>query len=418
MQGRERAIDVWTAVEAVVRSAVTTGDVPGIVATVGTASGTCLEVAFGERGLEQGLSMESQTVCWMASMTKPLVGAAAMQLVEQGRLKLDAPAAAVIASLGQVQILGGWDAHGQPVLRATPTPVTLRHLLTHTSGFAYDTWNADIARLARLTGLPRAASGQLKALDVPLVFEPGTRWEYGIGIDWVGRMIETVTGMRLGEYLRENLFAPLGMDATAFRIAPDMRARLARVHARDANQALSVVDFEIAQDPEFEPGGSGLYSTAPDYLRFLRMLLNNGAIDGVRVLKPETVELMSQNHIGALQVGPLKSHNTSLSGDVEFFPGLPKTWGLTFMRTEGDAPTGRSAASLAWAGLANTYMWLDPKEGVAAVYLTQVLPFLDGKTFGHYLDFETAVYTALRGGGALSHAGQLDSEPGLHSDGL
>lgn len=377
------------------RRAADAGDVPGVVAAVTTRDATAFEAAFGRRALGEAAAMSFDTVCWLASMTKPLVGSAAMQLVEQGRLELDAPAASVIPELSTFQVIDGWDAGGEPRLRPPKRAITLRHLLTHTSGFVYDSWNPDMARYARLRNLPRAGSGQNIALRIPLAFDPGERWEYGIGIDWAGKMIEAASGMRLGAYLKQNLFEPLGMHSTAFRITPEMRVRKATVHNRAEDGTLVPGPFEVPQDPEFEPGGGGLYSCAGDYLRFMRMILNRGSGNGNQVLQPQTVELMSRNAMGDSRVAMLKSYNPALSWDAEFFPGLPKTWGLSFMINEQTAPTGRSAGSLAWAGLSNCYFWIDPKQGIAGVYLTQVLPFVDVKSFPLFLEFETAVYRSL-----------------------
>ena len=381
--------------DALLRKAVEAGDVPGVVAAVTTADDTVYQGAFGKRVLGEAAAMDFDTVCWLASMTKPLVGTAAMQLVEQGKLDLDAPAAKLIPELGSFQVMDGWSSGGEPRLRAPKRAMTLRHLLTHTSGFVYDTWNADMARLARLRSIPRAGSGQNIALRIPLAFDPGDRWEYGIGIDWAGKMVEAASGMRLGAYLKQNLFDPLGMHSTAFKITPDMRARLAKVHNRGEDGRLTPGNFEVPQDPEFEPGGGGLYSCASDYLRFMRMILNGGSGNGNRVLKTETVNLMSQNAMGGLRVAMLKSQNPLLSRDAEFFPGVPKTWGLTFMINEEKAPTGRSAGSLSWAGLGNCYFWIDPRKEIAGVYLTQILPFIDLKAFPLFLGFEAAVYRSL-----------------------
>jgi methyl acetate hydrolase len=378
--------------DTLLRSAVDAGEVPGVVAAITTSKDTTYEAAFGRRALGGAAAMDFDTVCWLASMTKPLVGAGAMQLVEQGRLELDAPAAQVLPELAGVQVMDGWEANGELRLRPPRRAMTLRHLLTHTSGFVYDVWNEDMARLQRLRNLPRAGSGQNIALRIPLAFDPGERWEYGIGIDWAGKMIEAVSGMRLGEYLRKNLFEPLGMHSTAFRITPDMRARKATVHNRAEDGSLVPGTFEVPQDPEFEPGGGGLYSCAGDYLRFMRMILNRGEGNGNRVLQPQTVDLMSRNAMGDCRVSLLKSYNPALSRDAEFFPGLPKTWGLTFMINEAAAPTGRSAGSLSWAGLSNCYFWIDPKKQIAGVYLTQILPFVDLKSYPLFLGFETAAY--------------------------
>jgi CubicO group peptidase (beta-lactamase class C family) len=381
--------------DALLRAAVGAGDVPGVVAALTTPAETIYESAHGLRVQGLAEAVRPDTVMWIASMTKPIVAAAAMQLVEQGRIGLDAPAAKIIPELGQVRVLEGWEADGRPRTRAAKGAITLRQLLTHTAGFTYDVWNADMARYLRTMNLPRAGSGQDIALRLPLSFDPGERWEYGINIDWAGKMVEAVSGMRLGAYLERNLTGPLGMSSTAFKITPAMRSRIARVHQRGDDGGLAATAFEIPQDPEFEPGGGGLYSSAQDYQRFLRMVLNRGTENGNRVLRRETVELMSRNAMGALRVAMLPSQNPLLSCDAEFFPGVPKTWGLSFMINETIAPTGRSAGSLSWAGLANTYFWIDPAKGIGGVLMTQVLPFVDPRALALFTAFEKSAYAAL-----------------------
>ncbi len=363
---------------------------PGVVAALTTRDATVYEASFGSRVLGQGPAMTPDTVMWIASMTKPVTGVAAMQLVEQGRLSLDEPAAKVLPELGRVKVLEGWDGD-TPRLREPRGAITLRNLLTHTSGYAYDIWNPDMDKYLNVMGLPRAGSGRHIALTTPLASDPGTRWEYGIGIDWAGKMVEAASGRRLGAYMQEHIFGPLGMHSTAYRITPSMRERLAKVHQREAGGGLAVTPFETNQDPEFEPGGGGLYSTAGDYLRFMRMILGRGA----GLLRPETVELMSRNSIGDLRVVKLPAVRAALSCDAEFFEGVPKTWGLTFMINEADAPTGRPAGSLAWAGLGNTYFWIDPKNGIGGVHMAQVLPFVDSKALAGFYAFEKVVYDCL-----------------------
>jgi CubicO group peptidase (beta-lactamase class C family) len=292
-------------------------------------------------------------------------------------------------------VLEGFDADGAPRLRPARRPVTLRHLITHTAGFSYDIWNADIGRHMERHGLPGVITCRRAALDTPLVADPGERWEYGIGIDWTGLAVEAVTGQRLEEALRERVLGPLGMGDTAFRIGEAQRARLASMHARGPDGQLSAIPFEVPQDPEFHMGGGGLYGTAPDYLRFCRMVLNGGTLDGARILSPETVAEMGRNQIGALAVGKLVTALPNSSNDAEFFPGMAKRWSLGFMVNEEDAPAGgRSAGSLAWAGLANTYYWIDPKRDLAGVIVTQILPFADPKALGLLDAFERAVYAA------------------------
>ena len=382
-------------VDGILESAVSRGDVPGVAAAATTADGTVYEGGFGERAVGGGVMMSPDTVGWIASMTKAITGVAAMQLVEQGRLELDGPASAVIPYLGEVGVLEGFDDDGQPKTRPPKQPVTLRHLLTHTSGFAYEVWNEDILTYQAAKGVPQFTTCENAGLTTPLVSDPGERWDYGIGIDWAGKMVEAVSGQPLGQYMKENLFDPLGMGDTAFRITPAMHERIATVHVRDEGGGWIPMEFTIEQDPEFETGGVGLYSTVDDYLRFIRMILNKGAVNGHQVLRPETVEAMSANSIGNSCVVKLSSAMPPYSNDAEFFPGLEKTWGLTFMINNEPAPTGRAAGSLGWAGLANSYFWIDPATGIGGAYLTQILPFADEKSLPLYLDFETAVYRSL-----------------------
>ncbi|HKX09420.1 MAG TPA: serine hydrolase domain-containing protein, partial [Stellaceae bacterium] len=266
--------------------------------------------------------------------------------------------------------------------------------LTHTAGFGYEVWDADLIRYVKASGTPSTATAKLASLRLPLVFDPGDRWEYGINLDWVGKMVEAVSGQKLGTYLSENVRGPLGMRDTAFRITPAMRRRLAKIHQRGEDGKLSPTDIELPQEPEFEMGGGGLHGTAPDYLRFVRMILNRGRAGDAQVLRPETVDLMSRNAMGDARVTLLRTAAPALSNDAEFFPGMAKSWGLSFMINNEAAPTGRSAGSLAWAGLANTYYWIDPVRGVGGVYATQVLPFADRKAVSLFFEFEKAIYRA------------------------
>ena len=382
--------------DSLLRDAVRKGDVPGVVAMATDRDDAIYGGAFGVRALGGSADMTLDTVVWIASMTKAITGAAAMQLVEQGKLELDSPASRVIPALGKVEVLEGFDDKGQPKLRPPKRPITLRHLLTHTAGFAYEIWSDAIQRHQQAKGIPGITTCENAALGTPLLFDPGERWEYGINIDWAGKMVETVSGQKLGEYLEDHLFEPLGMDSTAFKITPEMRRHLAKIHQRGDDGKLQPLDLELPQEPEFEMGGGGLYGTAGDYLKFVRMILNRGeSDDGEQVLKPETVDLMSKNAMGENRVGLLKTAIPPLSHDAEFFPGMSKSWGLSFMINNETAPTGRPPGSLAWAGLANTYYWIDPKNGVGGVYLSQILPFADHKSLPLFFDFEKAVYQSL-----------------------
>jgi CubicO group peptidase (beta-lactamase class C family) len=378
--------------EAAFTKAVESKAMPGIVVTAATDKGVLYERAFGRRDLSREQPMTIDTVVWIASMTKAVTGAAAMQLVEQGALSLDQPASAVVPELASAKVIEGFDAAGKPSLRPPKRPITLRHLLTHTAGFSYEIWSATIAQYQTATGTPGITTCTNAALTTPLLFDPGDRWDYGINIDWAGKMVEAASGQTLDRYLHEHIFRPLGMKDTSFKLSAEQRARLAKIHQRDESGALTPVDLEIPQDPEFHMGGGGLYGTAGDYLRFARMLMQGGTLDGARVLKPETIALMAQNHIGPLEVGPLKTAIPSLSKDVELFPGMSKKWGLSFLINTEDVAGGRSSGSLAWAGLANTYYWVDIKRQVCGVFASQVLPFYDDVAIDLLGQFETAVY--------------------------
>ena len=380
-------------IDGVLSEAVSGGAVPGVVAGVTNADAELYLGGFGERVLGAGDEMTPDTVGWIASMTKAITGAAAMQLVEQGRLDLDAPASEVVPQLADAAVLEGFGDDGKPRTRPPRRAITLRHLLTHTSGFSYEIWSDAIVRYQEATGTPGIITCENAALTTPLLFDPGDGWDYGINIDWAGKMVETVSGRTLGQYLREHFFEPLGMNDTAFRITDSMRARLAKIHQRGEDGSLDPqMELEIPQEPEFEMGGGGLYGTVGDYLRFIRMILNRGQANGERVLLPETVDMMSRNQMGEIRVGELKTAIPPLSNDAEFFPGMPKSWGLSFMINDEEAPTGRSAGSLGWAGLANSFFWIDPAKGIGGAYLTQVLPFIDEKAFPLYIAFESAAY--------------------------
>ena len=387
--------DLKQSADEVLEGGVDAGDVPGVIAMATTPGGTIYEGAFGKRALDQDTAMSLDTVVWIASMTKALTGAAAMQQVEQGKLSLDTPAAKIYPPLDEIRVLTGWDSNGKPITRKPKRPITLRHLLTHTAGFAYELWNTDIQQYQKVMDLPGIGACKNDSLKMPLMFDPGDRWEYGINIDFAGKMVETVSGQRLGEYFQENLFGPLGMDSTGFKITPDMRARLAKVHQRSPEGVLAPIEFEMTQEPEFEMGGGGIYSTAGDYLEFVRMMLNRGKGNGNQILNPETVALMSRNAMGNNRVTMLKTAIPPLTNDAEFFPGMVKSWGLSFMINDHEAPTGRSRGSLAWAGLANTYYWIDQRQGVAGVYMTQVLPFADAKALLLFYAFEKSVYQSM-----------------------
>jgi len=392
--------DALAGIDQAFRKAADAKEIPGVVAVAATGDGILYEGAFGKRDLVKGPDMTPDSVFWIASMTKALTATAAMQLVEQGKLQLDEPISKVLPDLAAPQVLEGFDDNGQPKLRPAKRPITLRQLLTHTAGFTYDFWDADTARYVKVANLPGVITCKNAALTTPLAFDPGDRWEYGINIDFVGKAVEAVSGQNLAVYLREHLFQPLGMKDTGFVIGPDQQARLVTVHARKPDGGLDPIEFGIPQEPEFFMGGGGLYGTGRDYLAFLQMLMHGGEFNGARILRPETVAQMSTNNIGDVNISRvvLKTTAPTATPDVDMgqlFPGQDIKWGLSFLINPQQGPAGRSGGSLSWAGLANTYFWVDPSKRVAGVILTQILPFVDPAVMKLYAQFESGVYKAI-----------------------
>jgi methyl acetate hydrolase len=373
-------------------------EIPGVVAMAATGKEVIYQGAYGKRDLSKDDAMTVDSVFWIASMTKAITSAAGMQLVEQGKLSLDAPIGKLLPDLAAPQVLEGFDAKGEPKLRPAKKPITLRHLMTHTAGFAYDMWNGDMVKYLEKTGTPGVISCTNAALKTPIVNEPGTRWEYGTNIDFVGKAVEAASGQKLDAYLRDHLFAPLGMADTGFKIGEAQRKRLVGMHQRNEDGSLATIPFELEQNPEFHMGGGGLYGTAGDYIKFTQMILNKGRGNGNQVLKAETVATMGQNHIGELNMTKMTSAVAFATNDVDLYPDMAKKWGLSFLINTAKTPEGRSPGSLAWAGLANTYYWIDPSRDIAGVILMQVLPFADNKCLETFAGFERGVYAGLDAG--------------------
>ncbi|MCP4616386.1 MAG: beta-lactamase family protein [Bradyrhizobium sp.] len=372
-------------------------EIPGIVAMAANGSETIYQGVFGKRDLGKNDAMTADSVFWIASMTKAITTAAGMQLVEQHKLSLDEPIGKLLPDLASPQVLEGFDAGGNPKLRPAKNPITLRQLMTHTAGFAYDMWNGDMVKYLEKTGTPGIITCQNAALKTPLMSDPGTRWEYGTNIDFVGKAVEAVSGKKLDAYLRDNIFTPLGMNDTGFKLGESQRKRLVGMHARTP-EGLAPIPFELEQNPEFHMGGGGLYGTAADYIKFTQMILNKDKGGGHQLLKPETVALMGQNNIGAIEVGKMPTALPAYTNDVDLFPGMVKKWGLSFLINTAKTPEGRSPNSLFWAGLANTYFWIDPARNVSGVILMQLLPFADKLSLEAFAGFERGIYAGIGAG--------------------
>ena len=381
-------------IDSMLRAATRAAEVPGVVALAATDDGIVYEGIFGQRRLHEAPAMTRDTVFRIASMVKLITSVAALQLVEQEKLSLDAPVPDIDPALGSPQVLDGFDARGIPQLRPPQRPISLRHLLTHTSGLSYRLWDAKAARYAKSLDL-LAPEERSRAPRTPLMFDPGERWQYGPSIDWVGRIVESISGEPLDAYFRKHILDPLGMNDTVVVISPQQRLREASVHRRGPNGSIAPQPLERQSEHPSFSGGGGIYSTGPDYLTLIRMLLHGGALDRVHILRPDTVALMGRNQIGKIEAGVLKTTTPALSNDVDFFPGISLKWGLGHMLNMQPIPDGRSAGSMTWGGLLNTYYWIDPGRRIAAVFMTQVLPFADKRALRIYRQFERDVYAAL-----------------------
>ncbi|WP_347958136.1 serine hydrolase domain-containing protein [Gordonia aichiensis] len=392
--GRLDAAAFKQSADATLDSAVA-GDqgVPGVVAMVTDRDSTVYSNAAGRRN-SNGDAITTDDVFALFSTTKAITATAALQLVEENRLDLDRPAGDYVPELNELQVLERIGSSG-PVLRPPRSQVTTRQLLTHTAGFGYDFFDDNYRELADSYGQPSVITATKEALTTPLLFDPGQRWQYGSNIDWVGQVIERITGQRLGEVFATRIFEPLGIEAMSFELNDNHRNRLAQMHARNADGSLTPMDFELPSPPDVHMGGHGLYGTVSDYMKFIRMWLNDGLGEHGRVLKPETVQNAVQNHTGPLPVTALPGVIPELSNDAEFFPGVSKSWSLPFMLNNEEAPTGRPAGGLGWAGLANLFYWIDRENGYGGFWATQILPFGDATSFGRYLDFESAFYQSL-----------------------
>ena len=371
-----------------ITTALRQAEIPGAVALAVDREHTLFETAAGVSDLATQSPMTTDAIFWIASMTKAIVSVAALQLVERGRLHLDAPIATTLPVLAAPQVLDGIAPDGTPRLRPARTTMTLRHLLNHTAGYGYYFWNPDLAR----PGLPRIPASFDELARTPLLFDPGTRWTYGINTDILGLVVEAASGQTLDAYLRAHVLGPLGMRDTGFLLTPEQRTRLARMHRRGPDGTLRPIDWPVGDGQGFLGGGGGLCGTARDFARFLRLLLNRGTLDGARLLRPETVAEMGRNQIGELRVHTLVSAAPKLSNDANLFPGMEQKWGLGFLLNTEPGPNGRSAYSLAWAGLGNCYYWIDPARGLAGCLLTQILPFADPPALELFGVVERAVY--------------------------
>jgi methyl acetate hydrolase len=369
-----------SAIQALLDGAVKKGAMHGVAAVVVDRNGVLAHHAAG--------AARADTMFRNASMTKAVATTAALQLVEQGRLELDATVESILPAFGEIQLLDGFDADDKPRLRAPKSKPTIRQLMTHSSGLGYFFLSPDLLRWHGATGEPVVLSGLKRSLSAPMIHEPGTAWEYGVNTDWLGLVVEKLSGQSLGGYLQQHVYAPLGMHDTTFTPTAEQRARLLPVKQRQADGNLIPSPHDLPATSQWDAGGHGSYGTIQDYGRFVQAWL----ADGGPILKPATVNLALQNHLGSITLPPvIKSTMPELSNDVPGLP-VPQSWGLGFHLTLADLPGMRSAGTADWAGLFNSYYWIDRTRGVGGVFMTQLLPFFDMPVVETLMGFEMAVY--------------------------
>lgn len=373
----------------VLDKAVANGDAPFLVAMTADAESVTWTGVSGDAA--PGRAAAPDTVYRIFSMTKAVGSTAAMMLIDRGLIGMDDPVDKYLPQAADLKVIDGFDADGAR-LRAPASMPTIRQLATHTSGLVYEFTSADVGRYLEENEHPSILSGLKASIQYPLAFDPGERWQYGIGIDWLGLVVEAVDGRTIDVFLKEELFDPLGMTDTSCKLEDHMAPRLSKSMARGEDGQL--VDFDMAPppDPEFYGMGHALYSTPADYLTFTRLFLNRGQMNGHRILSADGVDRMLANSIGDLHVGKFESLAPALLASFEFFPEIPKTHSFGFLRNEEDVPGMRHAGSQGWAGVLNSHYWFDPKANLAAVIMTQALPFADPRFLQTYMAFEKAVY--------------------------
>ena len=369
-------------------SAIAAANLPGAVCQIVDRDGWRYSRAFGHADDLAGTPMGEDTVFQIASMTKAITSVAAMQLVEQGRLSLDADIGAVLPALADPQVLTGFGTDGQPQLRPANGPITLRHLLTHTAGLGYFFIHPQVLQYYSAVGMPEP--GSLASIKMPLMFDPGESWEYSVATDWVGQAVEAVTGQTLGEYLAQHVTGPLGMTQTAFR--GEVPEGAAKVHVRTPAGGW-LINPAVLGGGEFEMGGGGLSSTAGDYARFVRMLLRGGELDGTRILAADTLAEMCRDQVAPLRAGAMGSAMPEFAAPYDTFPDQHTGWGLGFLINPEPGPNGRSPGSLAWAGIFNSYYWFDPAKGVGGVFMSQIAPFGDPGALAAFGALEAMAYS-------------------------
>lgn len=385
--------------DALLGGLVDSGVLPHVTALAVNRNGETYRFSRNAAAATAPAPLTPDSVIWLASMTKLVIAVAALQLVDSGELDLDAPLTDILPDAPRALVLTGFDGDGNAVTRPARAAVTLRRLLSHTAGYAYSVWTPDLARYQERYDIPDIFECREISLGLPLMFDPGTDWSYGMGLDFVGKAIERASGLDLESYLRTRVFGPLGMNRTGFVLDDAKRASRAGMRARLPDGGFTDLDFEVNQEPEFFLCGAGLYGPPAEYLRLLRALLNLGTLDGVRLLRAETVLAARENQIGEIEIDAIKSLDHSSSNDVTFLPRMGNKWSLLGLLNASSEPNGRSRGSLFWCAMANCYYWVDWDNGDAGLLCTQIMPFVDDHVLGAFDEFESTIHALSAGRG-------------------
>ncbi len=381
-------------VDAVLSTAVERGALPHVAAIVADADGVLYEGGVGNRvaGASED-PVTTSTQFRIMSMTKIIATTAALQQKERGELDFDAPIEEYVPEWAEVKVLDGWDGD-TPRLRAPASKATVHQLVTHTTGLCYWFWNEDLVRFEAATGVPNVVPGSMDAFAAPMTCDPGTKFVYGINTDWLGRVVEAVAGASLDVVVKEHVTGPLGMHDTMFCLDEPRTANAVTVHVPGEDGGWVSAGEILNQEPDWWAGGHGLYSTPRDYIRFERALLRGGELDGVRILRSDTVDEAFRSQIGDIPVPEeIPTADPATTETLHLGPGW--TWGYGLLINEDDIPGRRRAGSGAWAGLFNTHFWIDRTTGICASIYTNSLPFITEDAWNAYGDFEEAVYAAL-----------------------
>jgi len=386
------AIDA-AAIDKVLQDAVASGAVPHVAAIAADRDGVIYQGAAGPRAAGESDPVSAGTLFRIMSMTKMPCTVAALQQVEQGNLDLDAPVAEYCPEFAGVRVLTGFDGD-TPVLRPPASQATVRNLVTHTSGLGYWFWSDALVRWEAATGTPNVVAGSAASFTAPMLADPGTRFIYGINVDWLGKVIEAVTGTTLDVAIKESVTGPLGMDQTTFLMTDEQRPNSAPVHVRAEDGTWTSIGEVLNQSPDYWAGGHGLYGPPSDYIRFERALLRGGELDGARILRQSTVDAAFTNQIGALDF-PAELPTADPASCCDFNAGPGFKWGYGLLLNTADIPGMRSAWSGAWAGLCNTHFWVDRTRGICGSIYSNFLPFATPEAITLYNDFERALYASL-----------------------